>query len=266
MSKRKTNGKEVATTKPKHEPNAKEQLAIAAAEQSHAVRPARAQFTQEPDESGAMNLGPRHADLDGHNCLLTETFGTTAQDFVNANVLQLANVTMRNEKPSVEGLNASLALIGAIAPENELEAALASQMAATHELSMEMLRRTRMTDNREAMREYGNMATKLTRTFTTQMKALSEWRRGGEQVVRHVHVNEGGQAVVAETINIGGHQNGKELKQAHEQHQQGARGSEVLGYDPPGHEVPVSSDEGQEAVPAPRRKGDGRAKGKQERS
>jgi hypothetical protein len=198
-----------------------------------------------------MRLGPRHADLDGHNCLLKETFGTTAQDFVDANVLQLANVTMRHKKPSVEGLNASLALIGAIAPENELEAALASQMAATHELSMEMLRRTRTTDNREAMREYGNMATKLTRTFTTQMKALSEWRRGGEQVVRHVHVNEGGQAVVAETINIGGRQNENRSNKPHEQ---GALGPAMLGHDPAGHGMPVPCDEGADPLQAARRK------------
>jgi hypothetical protein len=266
LSKRKTSGKEVAETKPKREPNAREQRAIAAAEQSRAFRPARPQFKEEPDDSGVMKLGPQHADLDGHVCLITETFGTTSGDFLNANVLQLANVTMRNKKPSVEGLNASLALVGAIAPENELEAALAGQMAATHELSMEMLWRARSADNREAMREYGNMATKLTRTFTTQMKALSDWRRGGEQVVRHVHVNEGGQAVVAETINIGGRQNEETFKQAHEQHAQGARGSAMLSNDPQRDEVPVPSDEQQEAVPAPRRKGDGRAKGKQERS
>jgi len=39
---------------------------------------------------------------------------------------------------------------------------------------------------------------KLTRSFTSQMEALREYRNGGEQkvTVQHVNVNEGGQAVV----------------------------------------------------------------------
>jgi hypothetical protein len=205
-----------------------------------------------------MRLGPQHTDLNGHVCLLNETFGTTSGDFLNSSVLQLANVTMRNNKSSLEGLNASLALVGAIAPENELEAALASQMAATHELSMEMLRRTRTTDNREAMREYGNMATKLTRTFTTQMKALSDWRRGGEQVVRHVHVNQGGKAVVAETINIGDRQNGNTAFNPHGPCGPDERSTALPCPNEAGHPLPMSGDEGPDPLPAARRKDQGR--------
>jgi hypothetical protein len=248
MSKRKTSGKEVATTEPKREPNAREKRAIAAAQESRAARPTRAQYDEEPDGSGAFHLKARHNDENGHSVLVTETFGTTSGDFVGSALLQLAGITARNKKPSVEGLNASLALVGAIAPENELEAALASQMAATHELSMEMLRRTKVTDSREAMREYGNMATKLTRTFTTQMKALSDWRRGGEQVVRHVHVNEGGQAVVAETINIGGRQNEENSNRVHEPC------AALRGPNAAGDAVPVPGHEGEAEVLPPRRR------------
>ena len=38
-----------------------------------------------------------------------------------------------------------------------------------------------------------------------QMETLARMRRGGEQVVRHVHVdNRGGQAVIAENVHTGG--------------------------------------------------------------
>jgi hypothetical protein len=38
--------------------------------------------------------------------------------------------------------------------------------------------------------------------------------RGGEQVVRHIHVdNRGGQAVIAETVNTGVQENGKPVEQ-----------------------------------------------------
>jgi hypothetical protein len=107
------------------------------------------------------------------------------------------------------------------------------------------------------MREYGNMATKLTRTFTTQMKALSDWRRGGEQVVRHVHVNEGGQAVVAETINIGGRQNENTAFNPHGPCGPDERSSALPGPNEAGHPLPMSGDEGADPLPDARRKDQG---------
>jgi hypothetical protein len=43
-----------------------------------------------------------------------------------------------------------------------------------------------------------NGLTKLTRTYAAQMEALRRYRSGGEQkmTVQHVHVAEGGQAIV----------------------------------------------------------------------
>lgn len=42
------------------------------------------------------------------------------------------------------------------------------------------------------------------RSFALHAEALAKLRRGGEQVFRHVHVNEGGQAVIAGTVNTRG--------------------------------------------------------------
>lgn len=245
MSKTKGSKKKSVETKAPREPNAREKEAIAAAEQSRVARPARAQFDEEPDETGVMRLSPQHADQNGHNHLVMETFGTTAGSFVDANILRLANITMNGKKPSIDGLNASLALIGAIGPQNELEAALAVQMAATHELSLEMLKRTKVTESREAMRDYGNLATKLQRTLLAQVKTLSDWRRGGEQVVRHVHVYEGGQAVVAEMVNVGG-PNARSLEQPY------GGLPDLRRPDPSRDALSAASDQGQEAVPVAR--------------
>ena len=43
-----------------------------------------------------------------------------------------------------------------------------------------------------------NAAARLLRAYATQVEALRRWRNGGSQVVRveHVHVNEGGQALI----------------------------------------------------------------------
>lgn len=239
----------------KREPSKREATAISAAKESRKSRPARAAFAEHPDSTpGNLHLDCPHSDTEGQPYLVAETFGTASDDFVTNAILQLSNVTTRKGEASIEGLNASLALVGAIAPENELEAALAAQMAATHELSMDMLRRAKAAQTRDGLRDYGNLATKLSRTFTAQMKALSDWRRGGEQVVRHVHVYEGGQAVVAENVNVGGRQN--EIG-AFNPHVQGALCAPVFGQDAAGHPLPVSSDEGPDALPASRREDEG---------
>lgn len=74
-------------------------------------------------------------------------------------------------------------------------------------------------------------------------------RRGGEQVVRHVHVdNRGGQAVIAENVHTGGQKNGKIDDQSHAT---GATciGPALLGLDPFGGGVPIPSSERPEAMP-----------------
>lgn len=240
------------------EPNDREAKAIETARTRRKARPGRAQYNQVPDKEGVMRLQSKHSDEDGHSTLIAETFGTTADDFVGANLLGLAKCTTQGGKQSLESLNASLALIGAIQPGNEMEAALATQIAATHDLAMEMLARTKNATTRDSMRDYGNLATKFQRTLAAQIKALSNWRRGGEQVVRHVHVYPGGQAVVAGTINAGGYGNERTSEQVHDQ---GAVGTAMLGYDPAGNGLPVSGDQGQEAMPASRREIDRSAEG-----
>lgn len=238
------------------EPNDRQREAIDRAKEGRARRPGRAAYNEAPDKDGVLRLRGQHSDEDGHATLVAETFGTTSDGFIGASLLGLAQVTSKGGKPNMDAFNASLALVGAIEPRDEFEAALATQLAATHDVAMEMLSRTKNASTRDAMRDYGNLATKLQRTFAAQVKALSDWRRGGEQVVRHVHVYPGGQAVVADTFNAGGYQNGKTGGQIHEQ---GAISSPLLGQDQTGNGVPVSCHEGQEAVSAAWGEGNGSA-------
>jgi hypothetical protein len=52
----------------------------------------------------------------------------------------------------------------------------------------------------------GNLAIKLLRTYATLMETLQRYRGKGEQkvVVEHVHVHEGGQAIVGNVHQVGG--------------------------------------------------------------
>lgn len=101
-------------------------------------------------------------------------------------------------------INAALAMIAAINPRDELEAMLAVQMVASNHMALMSMRRSNFAETVESRQMNGNLATKFSRTFTAQMEALSKHRRGGKQIVEHVHVNQGGQAVFADTVVTGG--------------------------------------------------------------
>ena len=240
MTKKPKSAEEIVAANP--EPGEREARSIAHAKAEDDKRPARPQLMAGKSSPGVIDVYPPHSDAKGMACQLNDLFGTTAEDFVSRSLLALANQNVDKQGvTNVPGLNGSLALVAAIDPRNELEASLALQMVATHDLTMAMLTRTRNAEYVDSMREYGNLATKLSRTFTMQMKALAEWRRGGEQVVRHIHVYEGGQAVVAETVNVGG-QNANLADQCH------APFATLPRADPVRHAMPRASGEGEEAV------------------
>lgn len=238
----------------KRAPNEREAAAIVKARAEREARPARVQVAADLDKPGVLKIEPEHSDEQGHSTMVVEAFATTSDDFATLGLAHLANTTNPGGgQATSQELNSGLALMGAIAPRDELEAALAMQMVATHELAMLMLTRSRSAGYVEQVREYGNLATKLSRTFTGQMKQLADHRRGGEQVVRHVHVYEGGQAMVAETIQIGG-SNANPAQPPH------ALGTAMLGHDAAGYGVPITRDPGQEAMPHARREEHGRTR------
>ena len=96
-------------------------------------------------------------------------------------------------------VNSALALIEAAEPRDEIEGALALQMACTHIAAMAILSRFEggfSTERRTAL--FGTAAARLMRTYVVQVEAFRRLRQGGSQFMRveHVHVNEGGQAVI----------------------------------------------------------------------
>jgi len=93
----------------------------------------------------------------------------------------------------------ALAMIEAAAPKDAIEAALAVQMACTHTAAMAVLAKLDVafaTERRVAA--FGSAAARLMRAYATQVEVLRRLRNGGQQFVRveHVHVNDGGQAII----------------------------------------------------------------------
>jgi hypothetical protein len=118
--------------------------------------------------------------------------------------------------------SAALAGLVGIGPNDEVEGMLASQLIACHNASMECYRRAMIGEQTfEGRRENLSQANKLSRTYATLLEALNRHRGKGQQkvTVEHVHVYEGGQAIVG-NVEGGGLQN-KTEKQPH-----------ALGYAP----------------------------------
>jgi hypothetical protein len=92
-----------------------------------------------------------------------------------------------------------LASLTGIKPRDEVEGMLAVQMTSTHNLAMKFLSRSMQPDIGGKSIEFNvNLATKLLRTFTSQVETLNRYRNQGQQkvTVEHVTVQAGGQSVV----------------------------------------------------------------------
>lgn len=101
-------------------------------------------------------------------------------------------------------------LMQAFAPQDEYEGQLISQLVILHEHSMEWLGKAMRTERVDFANVYLNGASKLLTRHHETLDTLLKYRRRGEQrmTVEHVHVHNGGQAIVG-TITTGGGMNQK---------------------------------------------------------
>jgi hypothetical protein len=142
--------------------------------------------------------------LDGDTKLwwtrLKQALGTGSSDFVNASLIQLqAAARLPCGNVSEMALNAALAMIEGAAPRDEMEGALAIQMACTHAATMSVLARLgggHGTERRVVA--LASAAARLLRAYSAQVEVFRRLRHGGQQHVRveHVHINDGGQAMI----------------------------------------------------------------------
>jgi hypothetical protein len=126
---------------------------------------------------------------------LMRAVGTTDEDFFSGLVRQLINAS---GKTSETATNFLLSVIKGIEPRDQIEAMLAAQMAAVHVASMRMAGQLAQAKTLPQQESAERAVVKLARTFADQMEALKNHRSKGEQkmTVQHVHVAEGGQAIV----------------------------------------------------------------------
>ena len=179
-----------------------------------------------------------------HHARLIDAFGTTSGAFADRQLLLLIQRASTKNGVDQVRLNAMLAIVDGSRPENEMEAALAVQIALTHDLAAHMMSRAACAQSIELLNATVNATTKLQRTMVAQMEALAKIRRGGEQHVnvKHVHVHEGGQAVVGVVNHSGAGRaqdgNGRQSNACT------VSGAEMRGEDAVGQILPIPSRKG----------------------
>lgn len=131
---------------------------------------------------------------------LKTALGTTSSDFVNATLIQIQNASrMPSGGISEISVNAVLAFVEAAEPKNEMEAALAIQMACTHAAAMAVLNRVGGAyggDRHVSL--MASAAARLLNAFTAQVETLRRVRNGSSQYMRveHIHLEPGAQAII----------------------------------------------------------------------
>jgi len=177
--------------------------------------------------------------------------GSREAEFFNGRVLEILanNSATNNSRSTTDALKDALAFVSGAAATDTVQSSLAVQMKATHDSAMLALRRSMSAEWAEQAQLFGNLATKLLNVYARQAETLRKLQKGGEQTVRHVHVdNRGGQAVFAEQVNQHGGAPQNVKSQPYEQHCARDDGPAMLGYDPTWHGMSATGHEREKAV------------------
>lgn len=156
------------------------------------------------------------------------------------------------------GITESAAVLGdAMARARKGDKSLASDILAAQAVALDIMftelagrSAANMGSYPDAVERYMRLALKAQANCRATLEALTKLHQPREQTVKHVHVNEGGQAIVADHIHqhTGGRENGKNSEQSHATGPAGESPA-LLGADPEGNGVPIPGGERPEAVP-----------------
>lgn len=250
------------------EPSPSLAAALSEAKAAQANRPQRAAVSLSVGENGTATIGNPHADWQGWMAHCNEAFGTASEDYLRFAYALLVNaVSDRKQRPTETQANAALAMMGAIAPRDELEAAIATQIIASHAASLDFLHRSRMNAGEyiDAAATYTNMATKTSRTMAAHIEALAKLRTGGKQTVEVIYVDaRNSQNVIGGEIRTGGGGTGGErLRQSHTPLASAALapGLAVRSEDAEGHALPGTCGTAQASLSNARRESWGADRG-----
>lgn len=103
----------------------------------------------------------------------------------------------------IEAMNGVYTELIALKPRDSFESMLICRMIVLHNQSMHYFMIAAHTESIASQERNLNFATKLSRLYNESLETLNKYRRNGKQEVQvtHVHVNDGGKAIVNSQIN-----------------------------------------------------------------
>lgn len=111
-----------------------------------------------------------------------------------------SNKSFRTEEQQTKNMliNSAADQLEEFSPKDVVEGQLASQLLVLNEHAMNFLLKAAHTDRVDFANVYANIAAKLINRHHEALAALLRYRRGNEQkiCVEHVHVAEGGKAII----------------------------------------------------------------------
>ena len=226
-------------------PSAAEAALIKDYDDMRRTRPSPPRMKVEGQKHGKTQLGVDHPNQLVGQIAVTRSLGTYSVEAANWLLIKLGEaVALSKDGVNEEALNGALAMLHELKPRDEMEAMLIAQMVATHAEIANRTRSLRWSETIPQLEANGTLLTKLQRTFTAQLEALQRYRGRAPQQVRveHVHVHEGGQAIVG-TVQAGVGEQAKSKDQSHAQ---------AITHDP-GETLPSDLEAVGEAVPIARR-------------
>lgn len=161
------------------------------------MKPPRMQFEMVGDtlQIGFEGGDTKRAMLAMHS--VTGLRNTLAVDLLLEQLSRLVGAGIEQANP--KATNHAIAMLDELEPSDGQEAMLTAQMVAVHLAAMDCYARASLPGQTFAARELNlKHAGKLTRIYAEQVAALDRHRRKATQtvVVEHVHVHDGGQAIV----------------------------------------------------------------------
>jgi hypothetical protein len=161
-----------------------------------------------PMKITSTDIRADHPDVRVGGILAMQSIGTANEHVYTGIVGQLVDlVRPAGGGPASErDLNVALALVQEVKPRDGVEGMLAVQMAGVHLAAMQAAKRLAKVENIPQQDSASRMFNQLSRTFVAQVEGLKKYRATGEQTVKvqHITVSDGGQAVVAGSMQTGG--------------------------------------------------------------
>ncbi|WP_417435324.1 hypothetical protein [Hoeflea sp.] len=138
---------------------------------------------------------------------LRRAFGSSYPGFAHALLDQVASFGPASSHGHNDPIDFPTAVIMGLEPRDQFESMLAAQMSAVHLASMKVAAKISRAMSLREIDAAEKALNRLARTYTQQMDALKRYRSAGQQVVvKHVTVNDGGQAIVGDVRTGGGGQ------------------------------------------------------------